>query len=113
MTDCLFCRIVSGEIPAEVVARSERALAFRDIAPQAPTHVLVVPLEHYDNYVAMMSADKELGAELVGLASRVTEIENLSDGHRLIFNTGADGGQTVGHVHAHVIGGRKMAWPPG
>lgn len=111
---CLFCRIVAGEIPATVVRESEHTLAFRDIAPAAPVHVLVVPREHYDNLAAVAAADPRLVSELVDEATGVAADEGLVDsGWRLVVNTGSDGGQTVGHVHLHVLGGRALSWPPG
>lgn len=110
---CLFCRIAAGEIPAAVVARTDRLLAFADVNPQAPTHLLVIPREHYPDVAALVSADPVLTGALVDLARVVAEGAGLADGWRLVFNTGARAGQTVFHVHAHVLGGRSMAWPPG
>ncbi|HEX7107520.1 MAG TPA: histidine triad nucleotide-binding protein [Acidothermaceae bacterium] len=108
MSDCLFCRIVAGEIPATVVRESERTLAFRDIAPQAPTHVLVVPKDHYPD-VAALSAQPALLAELVAQAHRVAADEGIGErGYRLVFNTGPDAGQTVSHAHVHILGGRAL-----
>jgi histidine triad (HIT) family protein len=116
MTDseCLFCRIASGEIPAEVVHDGERLLAFRDIDPQAPTHVLVIPKEH----VASLSDADDGHADVLGgallLAARIAADEGIADGgYRTVVNTGRDGGQTVDHVHVHLLGGRQMGWPPG
>jgi histidine triad (HIT) family protein len=109
MSDCLFCRIVAGEIPAAVVHESERTLAFRDISPQAPTHVLVVPKDHHADIAALVAADGSLTAELLDQARAVAEDEGLAErGYRVVFNTGSDAGQTVFHVHAHVIGGRPL-----
>lgn len=113
MSDCLFCRIVAGEIPATVVAADDTAIAFRDIDPQAPTHVLVIPRRHHDDVVAMLTADPEDAAGVLRLAAAVAESEGLAAGHRWVFNTGPDGGQAVGHVHLHVLGGRRLTWPPG
>ncbi|WP_106398214.1 histidine triad nucleotide-binding protein [Actinocorallia populi] len=111
--DCLFCKIIAGEVPAEVVREGERTLAFRDINPQAPVHVLVVPKDHHENFAAL-SADPEALAELAAEAGRVAEDEGVAGtGYRVIFNTGAGAGQTVFHVHAHVLGGRGLNWPPG
>ncbi len=108
MSDCLFCRIVAGEIPATLVAESERTLAFRDIAPQAPTHVLVVPKDHYPD-VAALVAHPALLAEMIEQAHAVAASEGLAErGYRLVFNTGADAGQTVFHAHGHVLGGRAL-----
>jgi histidine triad (HIT) family protein len=103
--DCLFCRIVAGGIPADVVAESEDALAFRDIAPQAPVHVLVVPRRHLAD-VAALAAEPHVLHAVVELATRVAA--DLTGGWRLVFNTGADAGQTVFHVHGHVLGGAPL-----
>jgi histidine triad (HIT) family protein len=109
---CLFCRIVAGEIPATRVRDSPRTLAFRDLNPQAPTHVLVIPRDHHPSVAALAAADPELLAELVRETQAVADEEKLS-AYRLVFNTGAEAGQSVFHVHAHVLGGRSMRWPPG
>jgi histidine triad (HIT) family protein len=111
---CLFCRIVAREIPADVVLDAERVLAFRDIDPQAPVHVLVIPKEHHANAGALADVDPELAAEVLQTAAQVARDEDIdASGYRLVFNTGTHGGQAVDHVHAHVLGGRPMAWPPG
>jgi histidine triad (HIT) family protein len=112
--ECLFCSIVTGEIPAEKVVESERTVAFRDINPQAPVHVLVVPRQHYPDLAAVAAVGDGLLAEIATQAHRVAVEQGVADsGYRVVFNTGVDGGQTVGHVHAHVLGGRPLAWPPG
>ncbi len=114
MTDdtCLFCRIVSGAIPATLVAETPHAIAFRDIAPKAPVHVLVVPRRHIAS-LAEASDPAELG-EVAALAAAVARQEGVAaSGYRVVTNVGADGGQTVGHLHLHVLGGRAMGWPPG
>jgi histidine triad (HIT) family protein len=112
--DCLFCGIASGEIPAKTVRESSRAIAFRDINPQAPTHVLVIPREHYPNLAALAAAGDGLLDEVATLAGQVAADEGVADGgYRVVFNTGADAGQTVHHVHAHLLGGRPLEWPPG
>jgi histidine triad (HIT) family protein len=104
---------VSGGVPASRVLESPRTVSFRDINPQAPTHVLVVPKEHYPD-LAALSADGDLLAELTGQAAQVAEAEGIaSRGYRVVFNTGVEAGQTVPHVHAHVLGGRALSWPPG
>lgn len=113
VADCLFCRIVAGEIPAQIVHRGERTLAFRDIAPQAPVHVLVVPHAHHPNAAAVAAADGELSADLVRTAAAVAAAEGYPEDYRLVFNTGAGAGQTVFHAHLHVLAGRGLAWPPG
>jgi histidine triad (HIT) family protein len=112
--DCLFCAIVAGDVPADLVLESERTIAFRDVNPQAPVHVLVVPREHLPDLAAAAAAGDGLLAELGAQAHRVAVSQGVADGgYRVVFNTGADAGQTVPHVHAHVLGGRPLAWPPG
>lgn len=114
MTDCLFCRISTGEIPADIVARSDRALAFRDIQPQAPVHVLVIPVDHHADVPSVVEADASLASEMLALAAQVARQEGVAEsGHRLVANTGLEGGQSVGHAHIHVLGGRPLGWPPG
>ncbi len=114
MPDCLFCGIASGEIPAKTVRESSRAIAFRDINPQAPTHVLVIPREHYPNLAALAAAGDGLLDEVATLADQIARDEGVAgSGYRVVFNTGADAGQTVHHVHAHLLGGRPLEWPPG
>jgi len=111
-SDCLFCRIIRGEIPATLVAEDEHCIAFRDIAPQAPTHVLVVPREH----VATLDAvtDPALVGRVMHLAAEVARQEGIVDsGYRTVINTNSGAGQTVFHLHAHVLGGRRLTWPPG
>ena len=112
--ECLFCRIVAAEIPATVVFANDLAVAFRDINPQAPTHVVVVPRAHHRDAAALAEADPALAGELLRVAGAVAEAEGFADsGYRLVFNTGVDGGQTVEHVHCHLLGGRGLSWPPG
>jgi histidine triad (HIT) family protein len=112
--DCLFCKIVSGQMQATVVRETERTLSFRDLNPQAPTHVLVVPKDHYPDAYALATGDGSLAAELFEQAHEVAAADGISDsGYRLVFNTGPDAAQTVFHVHCHVLGGRVMTWPPG
>ena len=111
--DCLFCKIIRREIPAEIVAESEHALAFRDITPQAPTHVLVIPKLHEPNAVALAEADPEAVGHLFRLVGKVAADEGLSNGYRAVFNTGPDALQTVFHAHLHLLGGRSFGWPPG
>lgn len=114
MPECLFCRIVAGEVPVTKIAESERTLAFSDINPQAPTHVLVIPKEHYPDVAALAAGDDGLLAEVVSQAHCVAEAAGTARaGYRLVFNTGVDAGQTVFHAHAHVLGGRRLTWPPG
>lgn len=114
MADCLFCGIVAGDIPSNRVSQTARVLAFRDINPQAPTHVLVIPKDHYPDLAALASADPGLLAEVASVADLVADTEGLAErGYRVVFNTGQESGQTVFHAHAHVLGGRPMTWPPG
>jgi len=110
--DCLFCRIVRGEIPAKIVAETEQCIAFRDIDPKAPVHVLVIPREHVD------SLDTTNDAMMIGrmalLGAEVARTEGIAEsGYRTVINTNAASGQTVFHIHLHVLGGRRMGWPPG
>ncbi|MFN8572667.1 MAG: histidine triad nucleotide-binding protein [Gemmatimonadaceae bacterium] len=112
MSDCLFCRIINREIPATIVAENEHALAFRDIAPRAPTHVLVVPKAH----IATMddAVDPNMVGHVLLLAASVARQEGIvAGGYRTVLNTNAGAGQTVFHLHAHVLGGRVFDWPPG
>jgi histidine triad (HIT) family protein len=110
----LFCGIAAGQIPATVVVGGKRVVAFRDLNPQAPTHVLVAPRDHYPDVAALAAAGDGLLDEVVTVAREVAEAEGIeATGYRIVFNTGRDAGQTVGHVHAHLLGGRPMAWPPG
>lgn len=111
--DCLFCKIVSGDIPGDVVHETETTLAFRDIEPQAPTHVLVIPRTHQPDAAALAANEPEIAVDLLKAAAAVAEQEGLDAGYRLVFNTGALAHQSVFHVHAHVLGGRQMGWPPG
>jgi histidine triad (HIT) family protein len=109
VTDCLFCRIVAGEIPSTVVHETDRTLAFRDIAPKAPVHVLVIPKEHYADVAALGAGDSALAGEVLAAVAVVAEKEGLLDqGFRIVFNTGESMGQSVFHAHAHVLGGRHF-----
>lgn len=112
MGDCIFCKIVAGEIPGDVVHTTERTVAFRDLNPQAPTHVLVVPREHHANAAELAAADPVASAELVTTAAAVAAAEGYDD-YRLVFNTGPGAGQTVFHAHLHLLAGRPITWPPG
>jgi len=112
MADCLFCKIVSGEVPGDVVHTTERTVAFRDVNPQAPLHVLVVPRDHYPNAAAVAAGDPAASTEMVQTAAAAAPAEGY-DSYRLVYNTGADAHQTVFHAHLHVLAGRSMTWPPG
>ncbi len=111
-TDCLFCKIGAGEIPAEKLYEDDELLAFRDIAPQAPVHFLVIPKKHIQDPSGVGEGDEALIGRMVRTASKVASENGISD-YRLVFNNGAEAGQTVFHIHMHVLGGRSMSWPPG
>lgn len=111
--DCLFCKIAAGEIPADIVHETETTLAFRDIEPQAPTHVLVISRHHHVTVADLAAAEPQTAVDVINAAAAVAEKEGLDDGYRLVFNSGAGANQLVPHVHAHVLGGRRMGWPPG
>ena len=115
MTDCIFCKIAGGEIPAKEVARTDGAVAFHDLNPQAPVHLLVVPLTHLENAAA---TDSDEGARVMAAVMRLSvqvarQLGLQGTGYRLVLNIGKQGGQSVGHLHVHVLGGRQMTWPPG
>jgi len=113
VSDCLFCRIVAGEIPADFVLRNDDVVAFRDINPQAPVHVLVIPTTHIANIQELSAQAPELASRLLEGAAQVAAEAGVGQAYRLVFNTGAEVGQSVFHVHAHVLGGRDFTWPPG
>ncbi|GAB2942960.1 histidine triad nucleotide-binding protein [Streptomyces heilongjiangensis] len=110
--DCLFCKIAAGHVPATIVRESETTVAFRDINPQAPTHVLVIPKAHYPDAASLATAAPALAADVLRETQAVADEDKL-DSYRVVFNTGGGAGQTVWHAHAHVIGGRGLQWPPG
>jgi histidine triad (HIT) family protein len=111
--DCLFCRIVAGEIPSDRVHEDDDVIAFRDIAPRAPTHVLVIPRRHIPDAHALTEEDGELLAKLFAVVRKAADAEGLERGYRVVTNVGPESGQTVFHLHLHLLGGRPMAWPPG
>jgi histidine triad (HIT) family protein len=111
--ECPFCRIVAGDIPAEIVHESEHAVGFRDLEPQAPTHVLVIPRRHEPDLASLARADADAVVGLTRAIADVADAEGLGAGYRTVFNTGAEAHQTVFHCHGHVLGGRPMRWPPG
>ena len=111
--DCIFCKIVAGEVPADIVHASDLSIAFRDLEPQAPTHVLVIPRSHSENAADLAHWEPSSMVDLMATARDVAEKEGLDDGYRLVFNTGPAANQVVFHVHLHVLGGRKFGWPPG
>ena len=111
---CLFCRIVAGEIPADVIHRDDRSVVIRDINPQAPTHLLVIPQEHIESLDEASQKDEALLGYLLRVAARVANAAGLAEGgYRTVINNGAGAGQSVFHLHVHVLGGRPMNWPPG
>ncbi len=110
---CLFCKIIAGEIPSKKVFEDDLTYAFRDINPQAPTHILVVPRKHIASLAESETADQNLIGYLHLVAGKIAKSEGLTKGFRTVINTGPDGGQTVDHLHVHLLGGRAMVWPPG
>ena len=114
MADCLFCKIVAGDIPSKTVLVTERSFAFRDLNPQAPTHVLVVPKEHVAHAGDLTGAHADLLGDLFETAATVAGMEGVAEGgYRLVLNVGDDAGNTVPHLHLHLLGGRRLGWPPG
>lgn len=114
MTDCLFCKIASGEIPGDIVYQDDDVLAFRDLSPQAPVHFLVIPKKHISTINDIQPADAELIGKMYLAAQAVAKDEGMDDsGYRCVMNCNDDGGQTVHHIHLHVLGKRRMNWPPG
>ena len=114
MAECLFCRIVAGEIPAGVVYEDDLAVAFEDLRPQAPVHVLVVPRKHVENVAALEAEDEALAGHLLRVACRVARDKGVAEsGFRVVANVGRHAGQSVDHLHLHVLGGRRLGWPPG
>jgi histidine triad (HIT) family protein len=114
MSDCLFCRIIDGEIPSDVIYESDTALAFRDINPQAPTHVLVIPRKHVSTINDIGEDDQPLVGSLFTAAKEIAATEGLADdGYRVVMNCGEGAGQSVFHIHLHLLGGRSLGWPPG
>ena len=114
MPDCLFCKIVEGTVPASIVHCDEHLIAFKDINPQAPLHVLIVPRRHIDSLNALGPEDDDLVGEMIRRAAAIARDHGVADtGYRTVFNCNADAGQTVFHIHLHVLGGRGLSWPPG
>src|SRR3954466_5160202 len=114
MSDCLFCKIVEKKIPANLVYEDDRAVAFRDLNPQAPTHVLIVPRRHIASLNELTAADEAEVGHLHLVAQKIAHAEGIAaNGYRVLFNTGKYAGQTVFHIHLHLIGGRELGWPPG
>ena len=113
MSECLFCKIASGDIPADVVLETDESIAFRDINPQAPTHLLIVPKKVIERVGEASDGDKELLGHLLTTARDMAKKLNLDNGYRVIINNGPDGGESVPHLHVHLLGGRQLLWPPG
>lgn len=113
MTDCLFCKMVAGEIKPDIVYENDQILAFRDIRPQAPTHILIIPKRHIATLDDLGPENAALAGELLFAVQHVAKLENLADGHRTVINCRANGGQEVYHLHLHLLGGRRLSWPPG
>lgn len=114
MSDCLFCGIVEGKIKANVVYQNERVVAFRDISPKAPVHILIIPRKHVISVLDVAASDHALIGEIFQVAGRLAREQGIADsGFRVVVNSGPDAGQSVFHLHYHLIGGRQMAWPPG
>ena len=114
MADCLFCGIVEGTVKGDIVYRDESIVAFRDLRPQAPVHILIVPVKHIATLADLEDEDKELVGEIHAVANRLAEQQGVAkDGFRIVANCGANAGQTVFHIHFHLLGGRHFAWPPG
>jgi histidine triad (HIT) family protein len=111
--DCIFCKIVAGEIPSKKVMEDEHILAFHDVAPQAPTHILLIPKKHIASLAQAGSSDHAVLGHLLVKAGEIAREQGLSRGYRVVISTGPEGGQTVDHLHLHVLGGRQMHWPPG
>lgn len=111
--ECLFCRIARGEISATIVYQDESCLAFSDIDPRSPVHLLVIPRQHIASLGAVVAADEPLLGHLLRVAAEIATEKKLTGGFRVVMNTGPDGGQTVSHLHLHLLGGRTMHWPPG
>jgi histidine triad (HIT) family protein len=112
-TDCLFCKIAAGTIPVTRLYEDEQVLAFPDIHPQAPVHILVIPKQHFASLAHTDAGDESSLGHLLFAATAIAREQNLANGYRLVVNTGPDGGQTVDHLHLHLLGGRHMGWPPG
>ncbi|MGA8940682.1 MAG: histidine triad nucleotide-binding protein [Acidobacteriaceae bacterium] len=117
-SDCLFCKIASGAIPVTRLYENEHVLAFPDIHPQAPVHILIIPKQHFNSLAHVTAEESELLGQLIAAAGEIAQqqglgLHNDGGGYRVIINTGPDGGQTVDHLHVHLLGGRHMGWPPG
>jgi histidine triad (HIT) family protein len=112
-TDCLFCKVAAREVPSDIVHESDNVVAFRDLRPVAPTHILLIPKDHLESVAVIEDDHGDLLAELFQVAAHLAKAENLDSGWRMVTNVGPDAGQSVLHLHFHLLGGRGMAWPPG
>ena len=111
---CIFCKIVAGEIPADILYQDDDVMCFRDVSPQAPTHLLVIPKKHIGSIAELEQSDTDIAGKILVTATKMAKQDGVSEsGYRVAMNCGAEGGQTVGHIHMHVLGGRQMGWPPG
>lgn len=114
MSDCIFCKIVKGEIPAKKVYEDDKVIAFNDISPQSPIHILVIPKNHISSANDINNENKEIIGHIFSVISNIAKSEGIADkGYRIVNNCGEDGGQTVSHIHFHILGGRQLQWPPG
>lgn len=113
MNDCLFCKIIDGDIPSDKIYEDDKVIAFKDINPQAPIHFLLVPKEHIKSANEIDESQKELMGHIIYMASKLARENGMDKGYRIVNNCGKDGGQTVDHIHFHVLGKRDMQWPPG
>lgn len=114
MSDCIFCKIINGEIPSEKVYEDDLVLAFNDVSPQSPTHILVIPKKHISSANDIDNSNKEVIGHIFSVISKIAKEKGFSDaGYRVVNNCGEDGGQTVNHIHYHVLAGRNLQWPPG
>ena len=112
--DCLFCKIIAGDIPSAKVYEDDKVYAFRDIEPQAPVHILIIPKEHIASANELTEENASIVGHIFAVAAKIANDEGIADGgYRIVNNCGQDGGQTVGHLHFHMLGGRSLAWPPG
>ncbi len=111
--DCVFCKIVEKEIPSEIIYEDERVIAFEDLNPEAPTHFLVIPKKHISSTWELEKEDSELIGHIIYIGSKIAREKGLEEGYRIVNNCGEQGGQTVDHIHFHILGGRNLQWPPG
>ena len=113
MSDCIFCKIANGEIPTNYIYEDDMVVAFNDIAPQAPFHVIIIPKQHIPSPAHFTAENSDIAGKMILAAAEIAKQENLDKGYRIVANCGEDGGQTVGHVHFHMLAQRNLSWPPG